>query len=82
MTDSLTITLDEAAEQLGISPATIRSWVLRGHLEPLNRGSRPLHFRASDVWDCAARRRSTEERERLDRLAKAWSDTPDDPTVA
>lgn len=78
MTDDLVVTLDEAAEQLDVSPSTIRTWVLRGHLEPLVRGARPLRFRASAVWACAEARRSQAERNRIATLARRWADTHTD----
>ena len=56
----------------GVAPATIRSWVLRGWLEPVRRGVRPLRFHDHDVAACAAQRRSRAERDRLDDLATRW----------
>lgn len=53
----LVLTTEEAAEQVGVSPATIRSWVLRGHLEPLMRGVHPLRFDWLDVARCHADRK-------------------------
>jgi len=45
----MTVTTDEAAEIAGIDPALIRKWVMRGDLEPMRRGAKPLRFRYDDV---------------------------------
>lgn len=72
----MTITTDEAAEEFGVAPSTIRMWVLRGHLEPVRRGAKPLRFRVEDVWRAAARLRPAADQERLRALSERWSDTP------
>ena len=77
MTDALIVTTPEAAAMANVKPGTIRLWVLRGRLEPLKRGARPLRFRASDVHQCIALSRSDAHRERLEALAQAWADTPE-----
>lgn len=46
---SLIMTTDEAAEVAGVQPVTIRAWVMRGWLEPLRRGAKPLRFHYADV---------------------------------
>lgn len=42
-------TTTQAAELVGVSPVTIRRWVMKGWLHPLHRGTRPLRFWTSDV---------------------------------
>lgn len=51
------VTTSEAADLLGLSPATLRSWVARGHLRP-SPSSKPraLLFRIADVYSAARRR--------------------------
>lgn len=43
------VTTEEAATWAGVKPATVRGWVLKGWLEPLRRGAKPLRFRYEDV---------------------------------
>ena len=65
----LILTTEEAAEQVGVTPATIRQWVMRGHLEPVRRGAHPLRFHLLDVARCHADRQS---REYHDTLRRRW----------
>ncbi len=44
-----TLTTTEVADQAGVDPATVRTWVRRGRLTPIRPGARPLRFRAEDV---------------------------------
>lgn len=46
----------EAAALVGVAPSTIRMWVLRGRLRPVDHPGRPL-FRVSDVLRAARRKR-------------------------
>ncbi len=46
----------EAAAIVGVAPSTIRMWVLRGRLRPVDHPGRPL-FRVSDVLRAARRKR-------------------------
>ena len=61
MVVTLTVTTEEAAEIAGVDPATIRKWVLAGHLEPVRRGAKPMRFWYDDV-----------ARVQRDRRSKAW----------
>ncbi len=74
----MTVTTDQAAALVAVSPTTVRSWVLRGLLEPVRRGAKPLRFRPEDVWRCARDRLTAAESARLDTLAEQWSRTCDD----
>lgn len=64
----MTLTTNEAADLLGVSPNTIRSWVMRGQLCPVRRGAKPLMFREDDVTEAHFRMRPQAERDRLDAL--------------
>jgi excisionase family DNA binding protein len=63
-----TLTTAEAAERVGVAPATVRWWVARGYLAPIRAGAKPLRFREEDVWRCARDRMRASEVERLDEL--------------
>lgn len=66
------VTTDEAAACVGVSPATIRQWVVRGHLAPCRRGANPMLFRHDEVLDAAAGRRSAAWFQRMDDAASEW----------
>lgn len=68
------VTTDEAAELAGISPSTIRSWVLRGLLEPVRRGAKPLRFRYDDVAEVQLSLRSDAWKRRHAEQAQRWRD--------
>lgn len=74
----MTVTTDEAARLAGVSPATVRQWVVRGWLTPARRGAKPLRFHPEDVWRCARDRMNAPESRRLDTLAERWRGHPDD----
>lgn len=66
-----TLTTDEAARVLGLRPATVRRWVMKGWLRPVT-GGRPLRFRWLDVEQARAERMAPDDRARLDALAREW----------
>ena len=43
------VTTDEAATLAGISPVTLRKWVMQGDIEPVRRGANPLKFEYDEV---------------------------------
>lgn len=69
----MTITTDEAAEIAGVDPSVIRKWVLRGDLEPVRRGAKPLRFHYEDVARVQASKRSQGWLRRHAEAAKRWS---------
>ncbi|UXY28849.1 helix-turn-helix domain-containing protein [Streptomyces sp. HUAS TT20] len=44
------ITAELAAEEAGVTPATIRKWVQRGHLRPAGTQGRRQLYRLEDVF--------------------------------
>ena len=54
----MTITSAEAAEILGLAPASIRSLARRGELIPVRPNAHPLRFRREAVIELEWRRRS------------------------
>ncbi|MFD5964771.1 helix-turn-helix domain-containing protein [Streptomyces sp. NPDC060311] len=50
MTTPTLLTGALAAVEAGVSPATIRKWVQRGHLSPAGRQGRAQLFRLEDVF--------------------------------
>jgi predicted site-specific integrase-resolvase len=64
----VTLNISEAAQQVGVSEATIRSWVMRGYLEPVRRGAKPLRFAEYELVACARERMSKAEHDALDAL--------------
>lgn len=66
-----TLTTDEAAEVLGLRPATVRRWVMKGWLRPVV-GGRPLRFRWLDVEQALATHRPGVDQERLEAMAREW----------
>lgn len=55
---AVTVTTEEAATYAGVQPATIRQWVVRGWLEPVRRGAKPLRFDYDEVARCQREHRS------------------------
>lgn len=68
------VTTDEAAEWAGVAPATIRSWVLRGRIEPVRRGAKPLRFDYADVTRVQRDLRSDAWRRRHAEMVAEWQD--------
>lgn len=68
----MTVTTDEAADLAGVSPATIRQWVVRGDLEPVRRGANPLRFHYSDVAACQRRKRPKSWQQRHSAARDEW----------
>lgn len=68
----IVMTTAEAAQHVGVSPVTVRHWVLRGYLTPVRPGAKPLLFREQEVLDCHAERMPQAWRDRVDRLAEQW----------
>ena len=53
----MTLTLEEAAEQIGLAPATIKSRRVRGDFQWLKSGGRALYADVQDLADWIERRR-------------------------
>lgn len=68
----MTVTTDEAAAAAGVSPATIRGWVLKGWLEPVRRGAKPLRFHYDDVARCQRDHRPARWERRHAEAAQRW----------
>lgn len=68
----MTVTTDEAAEIAGVDPAVIRKWVLRGDLEPVRRGAKPLRFNYDEVARVQRQKRGKGWRQRHAEAAATW----------
>lgn len=68
----MTVTTDEAAIIAGVPAATIRQWVVRGDLEPVRRGAKPLRFHYEDVARVQREKRPRAWWERHTEAAKHW----------
>lgn len=68
----MTLTTDEAAETAGVEPATIRQWVVRGWLEPVRRGAKPLRFHYDDVARVQREHRPETWRKKHAEAARRW----------
>ena len=68
----MTVTTDEAAEFAGVSSATLRGWVLKGWLEPVRRGAKPLRFHYDDVARVQREHRSGAWERRHSEAVKEW----------
>ena len=47
------VRIADAAKAAHVQPATVRSWIHRGHITPTNPGSRPTLLRVGDVFQVA-----------------------------
>lgn len=65
----MTVTTDEAAEIVGVKPATIRRWVLSGELRPVRKNAKPMRFLEHDVTSVARLHRDPR---RHARAVKRW----------
>lgn len=63
-----TVTIDEAAEEFGVTTSTVRSWVSRGRIAPVRPGAKPLRFLEWDVARCQHDRLSEADHAALDSL--------------
>lgn len=68
----MTITTNEAAAVAGVDPTTIRQWVMRGDLEPVRRGAKPLRFWYHDVARVQREKRSAAWRQRHAAARDEW----------
>lgn len=68
----MTLTTDEAAEIAGVDSSLIRKWVMRGDLEPVRRGAKPLRFRYEDVARVQRDKRSKAWQQRHDAARDRW----------
>lgn len=68
----MTVTTDEAAELAGVSPVTIRQWVVRGDLKPVRRGAKPLRFHYDDVARVQHSKRPTTWQRQHAQRRKQW----------
>ena len=68
----MTVTTNEAAAIAGVQPVTIRQWVVRGWLEPVRRGAKPLRFHYDDVARVQREHRPATWRARHAERVCAW----------
>lgn len=68
----MTVTTDEAATLAGVDPTVIRKWVMRGDLEPVRRGAKPLRFHYDDVARVQREKRGKAWLERHAQAARRW----------
>lgn len=64
----MTLTTQEAAALVGVSPHTIERWVDRGYLSPVRLGAKPSLFLERDVVECRFERMPETEHRALDTL--------------
>jgi len=69
----MTVTTEEAAGIAGVDPSLIRKWVMRGDLEPMRRGAKPLRFRYEDVARVQREKRPKTWRTRHAEAVARWT---------
>lgn len=72
----MTLTTDEAATIVGVSPVTVRSWVAKGWLTPVPRfdPARRHHlFLEDDVVRCEYEHRTSAKRANIRRARAEWA---------
>jgi excisionase family DNA binding protein len=67
----VTLTIEEAAALVGVSPHAVRRWVDRGYLAPVRANAKPVRFHEQDVVECAYERIPQTKHDALDTL---WAD--------
>ena len=68
----MTLTTEEAATAAGVQPVTIRQWVMKGWLEPVRRGAKPLRFHYDEVARCQREHRTDAWRRRHAEAVGQW----------
>lgn len=65
----MTVTTEEAAQIVGVKPATIRRWVMAGELRPVRQNAKPMRFIEHEVTRVAREHRDSR---RHARAVKRW----------
>jgi excisionase family DNA binding protein len=68
----MVLTTEQAAAVLGIKTTTLRDWVARGKIEPVQRGTRPLRFRHIDVEAALVEHRPLAWHQAMDDTRTRW----------
>lgn len=69
----MTVTTEEAADIAGVSPTVLRQWVVRGDLDPVRRGAKPLRFHYDDVARVQREKRSKAWLRRHAEALETWA---------
>ena len=75
------VTSEQIPSLFGIKPGTLRQWVFRGDLKPLNPGHRPLRFQYDDVARVQRDKRPPNWRQRHRDAIARWVRACDDEAV-
>jgi len=73
----VSLTTDQVAPLLGITAPGVRKLVQRGILEPIRRGTRPLHFDEQVVADLQQARWRAQQRAAGSQLDDTWAEIDD-----